>query len=178
VIPDEDLNEEVGAILAEHGAALRRYLRGRSLHLPADVADEVMNDVLLVVAVKRRRGQEIGQLKPYLFRVARNSAIDRLKEKFRKAEIIDQETVDGSDNTIDVVAEVDAAEDLRRAIRELPAQQRRVVGCRYLRGFTIAETAEMLGIAQGTVGSTTTAAIKNLREIMKRVGGTWDGDIR
>ena len=177
MISDEDLNEEVRAILAEHGAALRRHLRG-SLRLPADVADEVMNDVLLVVARKRRRGQEIGQLKPYLFQVARNSALDRLGEKFRKAEIADQETVDGSENTIDVIAEADFAEDLRWAIRQLPAQQRRVIGCRYLRGFTIAETAEVLGIAQGTVGSTTTAAIKNLQEIMKRGGGTWDGDIR
>jgi DNA-directed RNA polymerase specialized sigma24 family protein len=79
VISDEDLNEEVRAILAEHGTALRRYLRG-CVRLPADVADEVMNDVLFVVAV--------------------------------------------------------------------------------LGGFTIAETAEVLGIAQGTVGSTTTAAIK------------------
>jgi hypothetical protein len=32
--------------------------------------------------------------------------------------------------------------------------------------------------APGTVGSTTTAAINSLQEIMKRGGGTWDGDIQ
>jgi RNA polymerase sigma factor (sigma-70 family) len=85
--------------------------------------------------------------------------------------------VNASKDTIDMITEVDLAEDLYQAIRELPAQQQRVIGCRYLRDFSIADIAEILGIAPGTVGSTASAAIRNLRETMKREGGNPDEDI-
>jgi RNA polymerase sigma-70 factor (ECF subfamily) len=177
VISDDELDRELRACLAEHGPALRRFLRGSALRLPDHLADEIVNDALAVVATKWRHGQEIRDLRAYLFGVARNSAVDRLEEKFRKAEITDQETVNGNKEAIDMITEVDLAEDLYQAIRELPAQQQRVIGCRYLRDFSIAETAEILGIAPGTVGSTTSAAIRNLREIMKHEGGNRAGDI-
>lgn len=167
VLSEAELNEEIRACVTLHGAALLAYLRGRALRLPPDLADEVVNDALMTVAVKRRRGEEIPELRRYLFRVARNAAIDRLRERFRKAEIADQDAVNGSEGTIDLIANADLTADLRRAVLELPDQRRKVITLRVLCDFSIAETAEILGIAEGTVGSTVAAALQQLRQAMK-----------
>jgi hypothetical protein len=50
VISDDELDRELRACLAEHGPALRRFLRGSALRLPDHLADEIVNDALAVVA--------------------------------------------------------------------------------------------------------------------------------
>ena len=177
VLSEAELNEEIRACVTEHGAALLGYLLGRALRLPPDLADEVVNDALMTVAVKRRRGEGIPELRRYLFRVARNAAIDRLRERFRKAEIADQDAVSGSEGTIDLIANAELTADIRRAVLELPEQRRKVITLRVLCDFSIAETAEILGIAEGTVGSTASAALQQLRQALEHEDVIRDEDI-
>ena len=54
--------------------------------------------------------------------------------------------------------------DLLAAIAQLPSRQREVLVARYVMGFTQAETARLLHIAQGTVAATTSHATRSLRE--------------
>jgi RNA polymerase sigma factor (sigma-70 family) len=167
-VPSKDeVDEEIRACVAEHGAALLAYLRGRAL--PSDLADEVMNDALVVVWRKRCRGEEITQLRRYLFQVARNAAVDRLQQRFRKAEVTGQAALlESQEDTRDLIANADLAEDVRRAVLALPDQRRNVITLRVLCDFSIAETAEILGIAKGTVGSTTSSALRQLRDATAR----------
>ena len=55
---------------------------------------------------------------------------------------------------------------LLRALRTLPAQQRRVVVLRYLVDLPEAEVAEMLGVSVGTVKSTLSRGLDRLREVL------------
>lgn len=55
-------------------------------------------------------------------------------------------------------------------VRELPPRQRAVVVLRYLDDLSEAEIAEALGMAPGTVKSTASAALKNLRARMDATG--------
>ncbi len=52
---------------------------------------------------------------------------------------------------------------LKEAIRRLPQELRDVIILRYFSGFTLAETAEMLRIPQGTVASRQRKALQLLR---------------
>lgn len=54
-------------------------------------------------------------------------------------------------------------DDLLRALRELTVRERRVIALRYYDDLTEAEAARILGVAVGTVKSTTSRALQKLR---------------
>ncbi|MBM2615964.1 SigE family RNA polymerase sigma factor [Actinoplanes sp. LDG1-06] len=62
--------------------------------------------------------------------------------------------------------EAELHDDLGRALRALPAQQRAVVVLRHLEDLSIAEVAELLQIAEGTVKSQASRGITALRAAM------------
>lgn len=56
---------------------------------------------------------------------------------------------------------------LTSSLGRLPDRQREAVACRFLRGLSIADTAEAMGCAEGTVKAAAFAALANLRKMMK-----------
>lgn len=69
----------------------------------------------------------------------------------------------------DVAApEAERHEDLGQALRQLPAQQRAVVLLRHLEDLSIAEVADLLQVAEGTVKSQSARGIAALRAAMNQ----------
>lgn len=61
---------------------------------------------------------------------------------------------------------------LRDAVERLPQELRAVVALRYFAGYTLAETAEILGIPPGTVSTRQRRALALLRlELSEEEGG-------
>jgi RNA polymerase sigma-70 factor (ECF subfamily) len=59
--------------------------------------------------------------------------------------------------------------DVEAAIRRLPARQRLAVDCYYMAGLSVAETAAVMGCAEGTVKSTLSDARLRLRNLIEDV---------
>jgi RNA polymerase sigma-70 factor (ECF subfamily) len=106
---------------------------------------------------------DVETLRPWLFTVARRIAIDAFRARqARPHEVrdVDLAYVPERDDPIERLVSVQA---VREALRNLGPEQRRVLVEVYYRGRSIAETASLLGIPEGTVKSRTFNAVRALR---------------
>jgi len=55
---------------------------------------------------------------------------------------------------------------LGAALEQLPDRQREAVACRYLQQWSVHQTAEAMGCAEGTVKAATAAGLRRLREML------------
>jgi RNA polymerase sigma-70 factor (sigma-E family) len=159
-----------------NAAELERFLAERADHLLATAVllagSTDAGEDLLQTAVERllRRWRRFdGDPEGYLRRTLCNLAIDgrrragrwRQKERLLRA---------GPRQARDADGEVDLRDALVRLLVQLPARQRAVLVLRYWEQLTDAETAAVLGCAEGTVKSAGSRGLARLREL----AGDWD----
>jgi RNA polymerase sigma-70 factor (sigma-E family) len=60
--------------------------------------------------------------------------------------------------------------DLGRALALLPPRQRAMVVLRHLEDMSVADVADLLGVAEGTVKSQTSRAVESLRRVLELPG--------
>jgi RNA polymerase sigma-70 factor (sigma-E family) len=122
---------------------------------------------MLQTAVERllRRWRRFdGDPEAYLRRTLCNLATDgyRRAGRWRQKERLLRS---GLRESLDVTSEVDLRDALVRLLLQLPARQRAVLVLRYWEQLTDAETAALLGCAQGTVKSAGSRGLARLREL-------------
>jgi RNA polymerase sigma-70 factor, ECF subfamily len=117
-------------------------------------------------------GDEHEALMPWLLRITRNRAIDRLRRRARSRARLARAGALGelASEAVAPVEPNEAArpgwhvhESVHTALAALPPEQRQVVELAYFRGLTHAEIARMLEIPMGTVKTRLRLAIGKLR---------------
>ena len=96
------------------------------------------------------------------------------------AEVVPIQSTPGRESESDIATAQCADPDLDRALRALSIDQRAVVVCRHLIGYSELETARALGIRPGTVKSRLNRALTGLRSSLAVTDeiGRRDGDER
>ncbi|WP_082966861.1 sigma-70 family RNA polymerase sigma factor [Mycobacterium sp. 852002-51163_SCH5372311] len=160
------------ALYDEHAAVLWRY----ALRLTGDAsqAEDVVQETLLRAW---QHPEVIGDserpARAWLFTVARNMIIDdRRSARFRNVVGSTDEEGAPERSTPD---EVNAALDrmlIGDAMAQLSAEHRAVIERSYYRGWTTAQIATDLGIAEGTVKSRLHYAVRALRLTLQELGVT------
>jgi len=168
---------------------VRRYERelyGYLRHYLGDDEDaaDVFQQTFLAVHLKCSQFEPGRMVRPWLYAVATNQAIDfqRRNRKFKNTSL-DRHTLtesgeanralsallDSPQPSPDVQAQA-AEEELlvRRAIDELPDDARQLILLVYFQGLKYREAAEVLGIPVGTVKSRLHAAIQKLHDMLSR----------
>ena len=132
------------AALAELYDRHSRLLFGLILRIVGDrgEAEEILHDVFVRVWTQAetydaRRGGPL----PWIVRVARNCAIDRLRARRVRATV---------DAPIDTDA-VETAAPASAALADLPAEQRQLIEAAFFEGYTHIELAQRFGLPLGTV---------------------------
>jgi RNA polymerase sigma-70 factor (ECF subfamily) len=156
-------------LYTEHGGPLLGYaerLTGGDRQQAEDVVQET-----LIRAWRNAERLEAGSARPWLFRVARNIAIDRARA--RRSRIADApadvvEAVAGPDDLDSALL----AWQIADALRSLSPDHRRVTVEVYYRGRSVAEAADVLGVPRGTVQSRTFYALRALRVALEERGVT------
>ncbi len=160
------------ALYDEHAGPLWRY----ALRLTGDAgrAEDVVQETLLR-AWKHPEVMSDSERSPraWLFTVARNMIIDeRRSPRFRKVVASLDESGAPEQSTPD---QVDSALDrmlIADAMAQMSADHRAVVERSYYRGWTTAQIADDLDIAEGTVKSRLHYAVRALRLSLQEMGVT------
>jgi RNA polymerase sigma-70 factor (ECF subfamily) len=148
------------------GIALRvAYLVVRN---PSE-AEDVTQDALVKAYRSLDRFHVESPFRPWLLRIVRNEALNRVRSNKRRDRLaiqVGRDPVSG-DTALSPEAVVLTAEEGRRLlarIDDLPERYRSVVIHRYLLDLSEQETAEILGVPAGTVKSRTSRALERLRK--------------
>lgn len=158
---------------------LRHYLND------AEMAEDVFQQTFLQIHLKCDQFEEGRRVRPWLYTVATNQAIDcQRRNKRHRMASLDRRTqrdFDGPEGALveslggveaDPGEAMEATErqvQLRRAVDALPEQTRQVVMLVYFQGLKYREAADILEIPVGTVKSRLHAAIEKLSETIGRV---------
>lgn len=146
-----------------HAPVLLRYLR-RFSRTPS-VAEELMQETF-VRAMRASTFPELSrEMRPWLYRIATNVAIDHLRRsrRFRFIPFVGREPApERNTDQIDLV---------RRVLRAIPPEQAAALVLRLHEGFAPSEIAGMLGISEAAVRSRLVRGRRKFLETYERLGG-------
>ena len=128
-------------------AAMRRGLARAGQ--PVDQSEDIVQDILLAVHLKRHTWDIDAPFAPWLFAIARNKLIDALRKRGKRMYVnIDDlaETLPG-----EVAKEAPPATEVKTHLRSLPARQREILQSIAVEGASIRETATKFSMSEGAV---------------------------
>ncbi|KQZ32166.1 RNA polymerase subunit sigma [Mesorhizobium sp. Root552] len=146
--------------------ALRVRALARRLTAPGGgvEAEDIVQDTLLAIHLKRHTWRQDEPVLPWIFAIARFKAIDAFRRRGRRVEL---DIADFSDTLAAPESEAISQRDLGRALDTLSPSQKAVVASVSVEGQSIAETADALGMTNTAVR---VALHRGLAAIARRFG--------
>jgi RNA polymerase sigma-70 factor (ECF subfamily) len=160
-------------VFRTHYAGMASFVQ-RFVHTP-QVAEELVQDIFLKLWTKRAQLTEIETLKTYLYRAARNQALNHLR-RLKLERRWQEEHADDSEGMTTYAADDDASEQelaaaVHEAVGRLPPRCREIFLLSRDGGLTYAEIARSLDISIKTVETQMGRALKALRGALARFRG-------
>ncbi len=163
-----------------HRGALRAYVR-RAFPGVRDVEDVVQDSLLRIWTVRASR--QIGCARAFLFKIARNRALDLLRRGQASPLVAVRDltalsVAEEEHSPADALATAEKIELLADAIADLPDRCREIVVLRKLRGLSQREVAVRLGLSERTVEVQVARGTRRCAEYLRRCGLTAAGPDR
>jgi len=146
-------------IVRRYGKPLNRYAAAIVGGRADDVTQDAFSKALLAL---RRDGAEI-ELRPWLFRIVRNTALNELRDHPPSPEVL-AEAIAGGDNPAEELERREELADLMHRLQALPEPQRAAIVMRELEGLSHEEIAAALGLSGGGARQAIYRARQALRE--------------
>ena len=152
------------ALFYRHRRQLYRLAHFTS-HNPDDAAD-ALQDAMLAAHRCAPTFRYDASVSSWLYRIVVNACLDRLRRnKSHPATPLESDVYLLGDPTL----RVDTALMVERALLRLPLEQRAVVVAVDMQGYSVAETARLLGVPEGTVKSRCSRARAKLAKTLEYV---------
>jgi len=123
------------------------------------LAEDCVQDAFFSAWRARQSLRDAGAERSWLMAIVANTARSHLRRKVP----IPTDTLPADLSSRDPFAELALAADLRRALDQLPSEQREVIVLRVYLDLSVEETARILKVATGTVKSRLSRALEALR---------------
>lgn len=187
----DDDESALADILAQYGASIIGFLVAKYDDFDHAEAEDVLSIAIRKLWKRRHQyKEEDGKLRPYLFKIADNTAKDIFKTGWKQAQQLPADF--GEDNNLDLFAEklprADETKrqrkdrekkrareitDLKAIIDQLPKKEQRIVWSDAHAKDRVSDSAKLadeLGIAVGSVRGYRSRAWKTVRIKMKELG--------
>ena len=146
-------------IVERYRRALMRYV---SRLLPPERAEDVVQQSFVNAYEAMHRGGAELNLKPWLYRIAHNTALNALRDRGLRHDQLD-EGIDGVERPDQALERSQGLRDVLVAVQALPDRQRDAIVLRELEGRSYAEIALALGVTDGAVRQLLNRARNSLR---------------
>ena len=132
-------------------------------------AEDVLQEALVKLYLSWGRLREAGREEAYARRIIVNADLDQRRRPWhrRRAHL----PVEHFDRAATHGLPVEDRADVLAALRQLPTMQRRTVVLRHWLGLSVEETADELGIREGTVKSHSSRGLAALRILLTEPAG-------
>jgi RNA polymerase sigma-70 factor (ECF subfamily) len=133
---------------------------------PAEAEDLVQDVMVSVWSKASAYSEDRGSVSAWIFAIARNARIDRLRRRSSQPhEDIDEIELKSEEPSSEgLVIGAQVSEQVSIAIRDLPPEQRTVIELAYLDNLPQSEIGRRLNVPLGTIKSRTRLAFAKLRE--------------
>ncbi|MER9292964.1 sigma-70 family RNA polymerase sigma factor [Mesorhizobium sp. M7A.F.Ca.US.010.02.1.1] len=145
-------------------AALVRGFARRKIVLGGVDPEDVVQETLLAIHVKRHTWRQDAPVLPWIYAIARFKLIDAFRRRGRRIEI---DIDDIAETFAEPETETVSERDINRALHSLSPAQRAVVSAVSVEGRSIGETAAKFGISETAVR---VSLHRGLAAIAKRFG--------
>jgi RNA polymerase sigma factor (sigma-70 family) len=146
-------------IVERYRRPLMRYV---SRILPPERAEDVVQQSFVKAYEAMQRDAATIQLRPWLYRIAHNNALNALRDRgLRHAEL--DERLDGVERPDQALERAQGLRELVVAVQALPERQRDAILLRELEGRSYEEIAAALGVTDGAVRQLLNRARHSLR---------------
>jgi RNA polymerase sigma-70 factor (ECF subfamily) len=151
-----------------YGPRVKAYMMRKGAD--AGTAEDLAQETLLTVWRKAALyAGDKGSMTTWVFAIARNLRIDRLRREVPWQELPEGRLAEASSEPLpdEAVAEKERQGRVQAALAELPHEQKEVVSLAYLEGLSHSEIAERLGLPLGTVKSRMRIAYQKIRQALE-----------
>jgi len=154
-----------GALFARHWTRLYRLALARST--TAEDAEDAVQEAMIGALRAAGNFRHDAAVSSWLHRIVINACADRFRRNASRPAIC---SLDDFRAVSDHQLQVDTALVLGQALLQLPPTQRAAILAVDLHGYTIAEAARILGVAEGTVKSRRARARLSLARMLRAHG--------
>ncbi len=147
------------------------FFRVNDRTLAEDFTSETFLRALRRIGTISYQGRDIGA---WFVTIARNIILDHLKSARHRLEFPTSDTIEGERRAPSpeaAVLDMLTSERLMTAVRELGDEQRECVMLRFIQGFSVSETAAVMGKNDGAVKALQHRAVRKLADL---IGGDLD----
>jgi RNA polymerase sigma-70 factor (ECF subfamily) len=153
-------------LLVSLTVALRALVRNRARAVGLD-AEDVVQEVLLALHLKRGTWQSGTPVAPWVAAIARNKLIDALRRRGQRTEVSIESVLDSLSG--ETLSPDDDARDVEHMLGKLTERQREVVRAVSLQGYSAQEAAERLQMSEVAVRVTLHRSLKSLAALFRTV---------
>ena len=142
------------------------YFRVNDRALAEDFTSETFLRALRRIGTISYQGRDIGA---WFVTIARNIVLDHMKSARHRLEVTTADTIEGTDREPgpeNAVIDSLTAERLLAAVNQLGDEQRECVLLRFIQGFSVSETAAVMGKNDGAIKALQHRAVRKLAELV------------